>query len=112
MVSVQIMDDEPFLVVGAIDIGTSFSGYAFAFTSKPGTIHMNKNWGSEMQCERYKTPTSVLTDEDGEFHSFGYVAEYEYLQLDKIEVKKGCPNTYNLYHHFKMVLYREVSKSY
>ena len=108
MVSVNIMIDDPFLVVGAIDIGTAFSGYAFAFTSKPGTIHMNKNWGSEMQCERYKTPTSVLTSPDGKFHSFGYVTEYEYSQLNPDEVKKGCRNTYNLFHHFKMVLYREV----
>ena len=34
-----------YTVVMAIDFGTTFSGYAFAFTAKPDEIRMNKNWG-------------------------------------------------------------------
>ena len=102
------MNDNHFLVVGAIDFGTAFSGYAFLLTSNPENIFMNKNWGSELACERYKTPTSVLTYPEGSFHSFGYAAELQYSQLNPDEVKQGCANAYNLYHHFKMILYGEV----
>ena len=35
-------------LVAAIDFGTTFSGYAFAFTSKPGEIRINKNWGESV----------------------------------------------------------------
>ena len=32
----------------AIDFGTTYSGYSFAFTSKPGEVRVNKNWGSSL----------------------------------------------------------------
>ena len=35
-------------VVVAIDFGTTYSGYAFSFTSDPGSIHMMKKWEGEL----------------------------------------------------------------
>ena len=35
-----------YLMVCAIDFGTTYSGYAFSFAASPEEIKMNKNWGS------------------------------------------------------------------
>ena len=37
-----------FVVVCAIDFGTTFSGYASSFSSTPQDIIMNKNWGENL----------------------------------------------------------------
>ena len=100
--------DESYTLAAAIDFGTTFSGYAFSLKSQKDEIKMNKNWGAELSCQSYKTPTCVLTKPDGTFHSFGYTAENYYSQLDTNEVKVGGPNGYNLYKHFKMVLHEQV----
>ena len=34
------------LLTAAFDIGTGYSGYAFAFNARPLQTHMNKNWTS------------------------------------------------------------------
>ena len=41
--SVKPEGDKHF-VVGAIDFGTTYSGYAFAFTRDPDSIHMMRKW--------------------------------------------------------------------
>ena len=41
--SVKPEEDKHF-VVGAIDFGTTYSGYAFAFTRDPDSIHMMRKW--------------------------------------------------------------------
>ena len=90
-----------YLVVAAIDFGTTFSGYAFSFKANKDNISMNKRWGSSTGRESDKCPTSVLLNPDGEFYSFGYEAEEDYLQLDS-------DAGYQLYRKFKMVLYDKV----
>ena len=100
--------DESFIIVAAVDFGTTYSGYAFSFKHKPEDISMNKNWGAELSCESYKTPTCVMTNPDGSFHSFGHQAEYEYSQLDPEKDKIGGEGGYNLYRHFKMILHNKV----
>ena len=65
-------EERHYLLVAAIDFGTTYSGYAFAFTSEPNNIRMNKNWG-EGQFDSYKTPTAILFGPDGFMH-FGYDA--------------------------------------
>ena len=42
------MVDVNYLVVASLDFGTTFSGYAFAFTSNPDDIRLNKNWGENL----------------------------------------------------------------
>ena len=102
--------EESYLLVAAIDFGTTFSGYAYSFKSDPNNIMMNSNWGNEAGHTSYKAPTCVMTNPDGSFHSFGYEAEKGFSQLDPDdeETTIGGPNGYNLYRHFKMILHREV----
>ena len=64
-----------YILMVAIDFGTTFSGYAFAFTHSPDKMHMNKNWGDEVGYTSYKNATSVLIGPGGEFDSFGFEAE-------------------------------------
>ena len=62
-------------VVVAIDFGTTFSGYAFSFTRDPTSIHMMRKWeGGDPGVINQKTPTCLLCDPDGKFHSFGFTA--------------------------------------
>lgn len=88
------------ILVAAIDLGTTFSGYAFSYNRNPTDIKINKNWGSEVNCETYKTPTAVLTGPHGEFCAFGYAAEKQYAD------KRG-QNGYQLFQRFKLVLCEE-----
>lgn len=37
-------DVDQHFVVAAIDFGTTYSGYAFAFTRDPDSIHMMRKW--------------------------------------------------------------------
>ena len=97
--------DDAYILVAAIDFGTTFSGYAFSFKCSKNDIKMNKNWGAELGCDSYKAPTCVMTNPGGSFHSFGYTAENEYSQLSS---PKGGDSGYNLYRHFKMVLHEKV----
>ena len=94
-----IIDTDSYVIVAAIDFGTTHSGFAFSTKSKPNDIIMNKNWGSEYSHESYKCPTSVLTDPQGKFVSFGYMAENDY----SVKLEEGREN-YQLYRHFKMSL--------
>lgn len=68
-------EDDNYILVAAIDFGTTFSGYAFSFKSTPGDIKMNKSWGENLGFQSYKTPTCVLVDPNGDFVAFGYDAE-------------------------------------
>ena len=97
-----------FLLVAAVDFGTTFSGYAFSFTSTPKDILMNKNWGSVLGCQSHKDPTCIMTNPDGSFHSFGYKAEFEFSQLDPSKHNIGGEDGYNLYRQFKMLLHGKV----
>ena len=40
----RLKDD--YIMVAAIDFGTTFSGYAFSFRKNQTDIKMNKNWGA------------------------------------------------------------------
>lgn len=68
-------EDNAYIMVTALDFGTTYSGYAFSFKTTPNDIQMNKNWGEQVGFQSYKTPTCVLTDRRGEFVAFGYEAE-------------------------------------
>ena len=48
------IDKRDFLMVASIDFGTTFSGYAFSFTSSKQEFRMNKNWGEAAGHQSFK----------------------------------------------------------
>ena len=96
-----------YISVVAIDFGTSFSGFAFAFNHKEGEkgIHMNKEWGTDQGYSTLKTPTCLLLNPDKSFNSFGYEAQDRFTELDEDQAQE-----YYYFERFKMILHNnEVS---
>eukprot|EP00058_Branchiostoma_floridae_P006842 XP_002592330.1 hypothetical protein BRAFLDRAFT_240194 [Branchiostoma floridae] len=91
-----------YLLVAAIDFGTTFSGYAFSFTSSKDNIIMNKNWGSQVGFQAHKTETAVLLGPNRKFKAFGYQASKTYSELEEKEATR-----HYYFHRFKMELYTE-----
>ena len=101
----SLTDD--YLFVVAIDIGTTYSGYAFSsrddFKKDPMKIIANQAWNTG--CQRHlslKTPTCLLLGDNEKFVSFGYEAENKYSDI-VIDRKK---NEYFFFQRFKMQLYK------
>ncbi|XP_067935317.1 heat shock 70 kDa protein 12A-like isoform X2 [Watersipora subatra] len=92
-------------VVVAIDFGTTFSGYAFSFNQEPNSIHMMRKWeGGDPGLINQKTPTCLLLEPDGKFHSFGFSARDFYHDLDSAEARKWL-----YFDKFKMTLHYHAS---
>jgi len=89
-------------VVVAVDFGTALSGYAFAFVRDPcRAIHMMRRWdGGDPGVVNQKTPTTLLLDPVGRFHSFGYTARDFYHDLDEDEARQWL-----FFDKFKMTLH-------
>uniref|UniRef100_X2B8D8 Heat shock 70 kDa protein 12A n=1 Tax=Capitella teleta TaxID=283909 RepID=X2B8D8_CAPTE len=83
----------------ALDIGTTFSGYAYSFKGREKDIEGCKNWGANVSVCNHKTPTAVLVNKDGKFEAFGYEAQERYKSLEEDELQM-----YSLYERFKMQL--------
>ena len=45
------MKSEDYVLVAAIDFGTTFSGYAYSYGNAINDIKMNKNWGNSQGFE-------------------------------------------------------------
>ncbi|XP_076598911.1 heat shock 70 kDa protein 12A isoform X2 [Chaetodon auriga] len=85
----QVPPEPSFVVVVAIDFGTTSSGYAYAFTKEPECIHTMRRWeGGDPGVSNQKTPTTILLTPDRKFHSFGYAARDFYHDLDPSESKQ------------------------
>ncbi|XP_054456419.1 heat shock 70 kDa protein 12A [Anoplopoma fimbria] len=85
----QMPSGPSFVVVVAIDFGTTSSGYAYAFTKEPECIHTMRRWeGGDPGVSNQKTPTTILLTPDRKFHSFGYAARDFYHDLDPSESKQ------------------------
>ncbi|KAM3862763.1 heat shock 70 kDa protein 12A [Diretmus argenteus] len=85
----QVPSGLSFVVVVAIDFGTTSSGYAYAFTKEPECIHTMRRWeGGDPGVSNQKTPTTILLTPDRKFHSFGYAARDFYHDLDPSESKQ------------------------
>ena len=94
---------QSFFVVVAIDFGTTFSGYAFAFTRDPDSVHMMRRWeGGDPGVTNQKTPTTLLLKPDGSFHSFGFGARDFYHDLEPEDAKKWM-----YFEKFKMSLHSD-----
>lgn len=102
MAMADFFDPAACVMVAAIDFGTTYSGYGFSFKHKPNDVIVNKNWGEELGTSSYKTPTCVLIDRNKQFVSFGYKAEHDYSQF----CAEGKGEGYDLFRHFKMMLYK------
>ncbi|CAF1449302.1 unnamed protein product [Rotaria sordida] len=91
----------PHFVVVAIDFGTTFSGYAFAFTRDIDSIlMMRKVDGNDPGVINQKTPTTILLTPNLEFHSFGFCARDFFHDLDLDEAKRWL-----FFEKFKMHLH-------
>ena len=42
------MENSDFVIVCAIDFGTTYSGYAFSFKTNPDDVIVNKDWAGAM----------------------------------------------------------------
>lgn len=113
-------DQDQHFVVAAIDFGTTYSGYAFAFKRDPDSVHMMRRWeGGDpgvtnmkvcVVCQLstsyyslntlYQTLTTLLLKPNGEFHSFGFGARDFYHDLEDNEAKKWL-----YFEKFKMTLH-------
>ena len=84
--SIRIEPNKQTAVV-AIDFGTTYSGYAYAFTSDPNNIHVMGHRLCGRRREGYGTqqPTVLLLTSEGQFHSFGYEAQEYYHDLDEYD---------------------------
>ena len=95
------------LLVAAIDIGTTFSGYAFSFLHdyKNDKLKISANiWTAGVgKLVSQKTSTCVLFDATGKFHSFGFEAEKEYSNL----ALDDNHHDWYYFRRFKMMLYDE-----
>ncbi|VDH97224.1 Hypothetical predicted protein [Mytilus galloprovincialis] len=92
------------LVSVALDIGTSFSGFAFLtrndFKINPLRVHC-KHWHVGELGTLYKTKSIILLNKTKEFVAFGYDAENMYAQMKVDEAKE-----YYYFRYFKMALYK------
>ncbi|VDI16587.1 Hypothetical predicted protein [Mytilus galloprovincialis] len=100
--------DGDYLLVAAIDFGTTYSGYAFSmrdtYKTEPLTIHANQAWNAGgKQLLSLKTPTCLLLNSNKEFDSFGYEAENKYAEL----VMDDEQDDYYFFHRFKMSLHNQ-----
>ncbi|XP_074089674.1 heat shock 70 kDa protein 12A isoform X3 [Macrotis lagotis] len=85
----NVSEEQSFLVVVAIDFGTTSSGYAYSFTKEPECIHVMRRWeGGDPGVSNQKTPTTILLTPERKFHSFGYAARDFYHDLDPNEAKQ------------------------
>ena len=93
-----------YIAVVAIDFGTTFSGFAFAFNHKDGEkgIHMNKEWGTDQGYATMKAPTCLLLNPNKSFNSFGYEAQDKFAELEEEDARE-----YYYFENFKMVLHKD-----
>lgn len=88
----------------AIDFGTSFSGFAFAFNNEDGVkdIHLNKEWRTDQGDATMKAPSCLLLNPDKSFNSFGYEARDRFAELEEEEAR-----AYYFFEKFKMLLHKD-----
>ncbi|XP_033725847.1 heat shock 70 kDa protein 12B-like [Pecten maximus] len=98
---------DKYLLVAAIDFGTTYTGYAYSsrheFNTDPLKINlMTWNAGSAGLVS-LKSSTCVLFKPDETFHSFGYEAEDQYNELAMDDDHKD----WFFFRRFKMELYTD-----
>ena len=78
-----------FAAVVAVDFGTTYSGYAYAFTAGNNRrrVQVMSHRLSGYRGDGYglQQPTVLLLTSEGHFHSFGYEAQQFYHDLDEYD---------------------------
>ena len=96
----------------AIDIGSSESGYSFAFKQEyaenPTRAYCNHNWYSPQRFLSPKTTTCILFNEHKDFNSFGYEAEDRYSELSL----DGDHSKWFMFSKFMLKLHRQQVSYY
>ncbi|XP_071154308.1 heat shock 70 kDa protein 12A-like isoform X2 [Mytilus edulis] len=101
-----------FKIVAAIDLGTTFSGYASStremFKANPLDITKNPRWIiNGVKYISLKTDTCILMKKNGNCVALGDVAMDEYADL----LQEDKANEYLFFHRFKMELYNKENIS-
>lgn len=96
---------DSYLLVAAIDFGTTYSGYAFStrhdFLRDPTNTFL-KQWVDPTSSMMYnKTSTCILFHKDKKFNKFGFEAEAKYMDLILDKEQKD----WFFFRRFKMSLY-------
>ena len=99
----------PYRVVAAIDFGTTYSGYAYAFTAQPDSIHLMRRTDSNQPgVTNHKVPCILLLNGNGELDSFGNEARERYHDMEEEKAK-----IYFYFEKFKLALhFTEVFQLY
>lgn len=94
--------------MAAIDLGSTFSGYAFALRADvendPLKSHIPRWQASNGSLISSKTPSIVLLDNGAQLVAFGFEAESKYAEL----LENGQGEDYFYFPHFRMMLYGHV----
>ena len=101
-----------YLMVVAIDFGTTFSGYALStladFEKDPLKIYSDREcFSGQRHLLSLKTPTTLLLTKAGEFVSFGHEAEMKYFNNIALENEKE-----DFFERFKMKLHQHNEVKY
>ncbi|XP_060578820.1 heat shock 70 kDa protein 12A-like isoform X2 [Ruditapes philippinarum] len=99
------------LLVGAIDIGTTYSGWAFSFLhdfqSDPTKASVKQWHSGSGTLVTEKAPTCLLIKSDGKtLEAFGYDAENQYRELADNEMHEE----YYYFRRFKMALNKKLGE--
>lgn len=102
------ISSDHYSLVCAIDFGTTFSGIAYSlkreYRDDPMKITVPE-WNAPSSSQiSYKTPTTILLDNEEKFVAFGYEAESKYAELAEDEEQYD----YFYCRRFKMLLYNTL----
>jgi hypothetical protein len=93
------LHNDDYEVCVAVDIGTTYSSYAYSFKGKEKEVSVCDNWGSNVGVANTKAPTVLLVDDAGSLVAFGYEALETHHDLGPQEAAKHF-----LHEKFKMLL--------
>ncbi|RZF44958.1 hypothetical protein LSTR_LSTR001919 [Laodelphax striatellus] len=95
-------------VVVAVDLGTTYSGYAYRYIDHPSDvdIHLMSNCQGEPGLNNQKLPSILLLDPSRKFHSFGCSARDHFHDLDAAEA-----HLWLYFDKFKLTLHNNTDVS-
>ncbi|XP_069110383.1 heat shock 70 kDa protein 12B-like, partial [Argopecten irradians] len=99
------LKDTPYTLVAAIDLVTTYSGYAFSskcdYTKSPLNVHTVTWKAGSGDLTSMKTSTCIPFNPDETFDSFGFEAEDKYARL----IDENSHHDWYFFRRFKMSLY-------
>lgn len=93
-----------YFVVGAIDFGTSYSGYAYSFSHSQKEIVRNRWYAGSRGLVSEKTRTCILFDAHQNFIDFGFDAEDKFADICNEKKEDEC----YFFKDYKMELYNHM----